>query len=87
MHYEYRKIGSFNTSRLEEHADIYILLMKGIFDAYVLWPFDKNVIFELVTRINTRDYTVLVIGNFQLLKTILLVNGFFSDQWEIYFLT
>ena len=33
--------------------------MKGIFDAYVLWPFDKKN-FELVTRINTRDFTAQV---------------------------
>ena len=33
--------------------------MKGIFDAYVLWPFDKKE-FELVTRINTRDFTAQV---------------------------
>ena len=32
--------------------------MKGIFDAYVLWPFDKKFIFELVMYIDTRDYTV-----------------------------
>ena len=32
--------------------------MKGIFDAYVLWPFDKKFVFELVTCVNTRDYTV-----------------------------
>ena len=31
--------------------------MKGIFDAYVLWPFDKKFIFESLTRINTRHYT------------------------------
>ena len=33
--------------------------MKGIFDAYVLWPFDKKQ-FGLVTRINTRNFTVQV---------------------------
>ena len=33
--------------------------MKGIFDAYVLWPFDKKNIFDLVTRVNPRDFTVV----------------------------
>ena len=32
--------------------------MKGIFDAYVLRPFDKKLISELVTRVNTCDYKV-----------------------------
>ena len=32
--------------------------MKEIFDDYVLWPFDKKFIFELVMYVNTRDYTV-----------------------------
>ena len=34
--------------------------MKGIIDAYVLWPFDKKFIFELVTRVSTRDSTVWI---------------------------
>ena len=33
--------------------------MEGIFDAYVLWPFDKKFIFELVTGVKTRDFTVV----------------------------
>ena len=32
----YRKIASSNISRLEAHADFFRLLMKGIFDPYVL---------------------------------------------------
>ena len=32
--------------------------MKGIFDAYVLWAFDKNFFFKLVTHVNTRDFMV-----------------------------
>ena len=51
----YRKVASSNMSRLEEHAAIYRLLIKGIFDAYVLWLFDKKLIFELVARIKTHD--------------------------------
>ena len=41
--YEYRKVASSNTSRLEPHAGYFRFLMKGIFDPYVLWPFDKKV--------------------------------------------
>ena len=37
---EYRKIASFNTSRLEAHVGFFRLLMKGIFGPYVLGPFD-----------------------------------------------
>ena len=40
----YRKVTSFNTSCLEAHAGFLRLLMKGIFDPYVLWPFDKKLI-------------------------------------------
>ena len=32
----YHKVASSNTSRLEAHAGIFRLLMKGIFDPYVL---------------------------------------------------
>ena len=56
--YTYRKDASSNTSRLEAHAGIFRFLMKGIFDPYVLWPFDKKLIFSLVTRFRTRDYKV-----------------------------
>ena len=35
---------------------------KGIFDPYVLWPFDKKVIFPLVTGIRTPDYAVCTKG-------------------------
>ena len=31
------------------------LLMRGIFDAYVLRPFDKKIFFELVTGVNMCD--------------------------------
>ena len=41
----YRKIASSNTSRLEAHVGFFRLLMKGIFGPYVLWPFDKKLIF------------------------------------------
>ena len=45
-------------SRLEAHAGIYRLFLKRIFDAYVLSDFNKKLIFELVTRINTWNYMV-----------------------------
>ena len=57
-HSWYRKIASSNTSHLEAHASFFRLLMKGIFDPYVLWPFDKKLISKLVTRVRTHDYTV-----------------------------
>ena len=40
----YRKVASSNTSHLEAHAVFFRLLMKGSFDLYVLWPFDKKLI-------------------------------------------
>ena len=60
---KYRKVASSNTSRLEAHAGFFRLLMKGIFDAYVLWPFGKKLIFELVMCVSTRDSTVVVLGS------------------------
>ena len=41
---KYRKVASSNMSRLEAHAGFFRVLMKGIFDPYVLWPFDKKLI-------------------------------------------
>ena len=43
-------------SHLEAHAGFFRLLMKGIFDPYVLWPFDKKFIFELITWVRTHEY-------------------------------
>ena len=43
-HNKYRKVKSSNTSRLGAHEDIYRLLMKGNFNACLLWPFDKKFI-------------------------------------------
>ena len=40
----YRKVASANPSRLEAHAGVFRPFMKGIFDPYVLWPFDKKFI-------------------------------------------
>ena len=58
--FTYRKVASSNTSCLEAHLGFFWLLMKGIFDAYVLWPFGNNIISELVKRVNTRVSTVYV---------------------------
>ena len=34
--FNYHTVASYNTSRLEAHAGFFRLLMKGIFDPYVL---------------------------------------------------
>ena len=41
------------------HADLFILLMKGIFDTYVLWPLHKKLISWLVTHINNHNFIKL----------------------------
>jgi hypothetical protein len=53
----YHIVASTSLSCFEAHAGIFGLLKQGIFDAYA---FDKILFFELVTRINTRDFTVVV---------------------------
>ena len=42
---DYRKVVSVNRSWLEAHFRIYKLFMKGKFDFYSLWPFNKKVDF------------------------------------------
>ena len=42
--YIYCRVASSNTIRLEAHAGFFRLLMKGIYDPYVLWHFDKKMI-------------------------------------------
>ena len=42
---KYRIVASTSPSRIEAHAGLFRSLMKGIFDPYVLWPFDKKLIF------------------------------------------
>ena len=37
----YRKVASTNTSRFEQHTDIYRFLLKGKLDIYVLWRGEK----------------------------------------------
>ena len=41
----HRKLANSNTSYLEAHAGFSRFLMLGIFDPYVLWPFEKKLIF------------------------------------------
>ena len=86
---------SSNTSRLEARVSFFRLLMKGIFGRYVLWPFDKKLIFQLVTCIRTRDYTVtlsskIMSNNWQLATTPILwvcfgknVLKFVSPAWKL----
>jgi hypothetical protein len=42
------KVASSNKSCLEAHAGFFRLLMKRIFDPYVLWPFEKKKISKLL---------------------------------------
>jgi hypothetical protein len=42
---DYRIVASTSPSRIEAHAGLFRSLMKGIFNPYVLWPFDKKLIF------------------------------------------
>ena len=46
--YTYRKVASSNTSPLEPNAYFFRLLMKGIFDPYVWWPFDKEIYNKII---------------------------------------
>ena len=50
---------SSNISRLEAHVGFFRLLMNGGFGPYVLWPFDKKLIFSLKMRIRIRNYKVV----------------------------
>ena len=58
----YRKVASSNMSRFEAHAGFFRLFMKGIFDPYIMSPFDKKFISYLVTRVRTLDYTLVDIA-------------------------
>ena len=61
--FTYCEITSSNTSRLEAHAGFFRLLMKRIFGPYTVWPFNKKLIFWLVTCIRTRNYTVIRVSS------------------------
>ena len=60
---------STTPSRFEAHAGLFRMLMKGIFDAYVLSPFGEKFISELVMHVRTRDSTVYVMFWLQLIIT------------------
>ena len=70
----YRKVKSSNTSHFEAYAGLFRLAMKVIFDAYVLWPFSKNFLFELVTRVKTRDFTVSQVQFLKICPNMILAS-------------
>ena len=53
-----RKVASTSPSHFEAHAGLFRLLMKWIFDAYVLDLLGKTFIFELLMCIRTHESTV-----------------------------
>ena len=42
---KYYVVMNASPSYFEAHVCLFRLLMKGIFDPYVLWPFDKKLVF------------------------------------------
>ena len=54
----YRKVASSRLSQFVAHFHIFRLLMKGNFDAYVLWPLDKMVQNWIVDRSTARNFSV-----------------------------
>ena len=66
----------------EVHVGLFRLSKKRIFNAYVLWPFGKNFLFELVTRVRTREYTL---GTCRLISDYLEVVFYklFLWFWEL----
>ena len=57
----YRKVASNSMSRLVAHLMIFIRLMKGKFDAYVVWPLAKKFQNWIVDRSTARDFTVSIV--------------------------
>ena len=55
----YHKVASSSLSQLEPHFQIFRRLMKGKFDAYVLWPLAKKVQNWIVDRSTARNSTVI----------------------------
>ena len=64
-------------SCLEAHVGIYRLLMKGIFDAYILRPFDKKFTFW---NSNARSYS----GLYSNLSTPMYHCVFTYHQWYVH---
>ena len=56
----YHKVASSRLSRLVAHNGFFRLLMKGIFDAYVLWPLAKRIQNWIVNWSTTLDFMVLI---------------------------
>ena len=55
---EYRKVTNSSLSRLVARFQTFRRLMKGKFDAYVLWPLAKKLQNWIVDRSTARDFTV-----------------------------
>ena len=72
---------SSNESHLEAHLGIYRLVMKGIFDAYVLWPFGKKFIFELATTLRYVYFDKKTNKNNQFLCLLLLKELQFEEKF------
>ena len=85
----YRIVASTSPSCIEAHADLFRSLIKGIFNPYVLRPFDKKLIFWLVTHVSTRDFTVCVFSTqfvpliLNLAPKIEVVNFRNAEFWKI----
>ena len=73
----YCKVVSSKMSGLEAYAGFFRLLMKGIFDPYVLCPFDKKLVL-----ISNACYNLWLYGRFYLEKSrgyILKLNKIMSN--------
>ena len=55
FYFNYRKVVKTYPSHFEARAGLFRLLMKGIFDAYVLWQFAKKFSFELEMGVRPPD--------------------------------
>ena len=58
LHFTYRRVSSSSLSRIVAHFWIFRRLLKGKFDAYVVWPLAKNVQNLIVDRSTARNFTV-----------------------------
>ena len=56
---KYRKVTNSSLSRLVARFQIFRRLMKGKFDAYVLWPLAKKLQNWIVDQSTARDFTVV----------------------------
>ena len=55
--------------------------MKGMFDPYVLWLFDKKLISWLVTHVKTLDYTVWVVEKRSSMALYSCLNVWIFQLW------